>query len=558
MGCMETRPKSNSNAPPPLSRESRKPPGCAGVPAAPARKSRARGAVTFVSDPMFSIAWAPKSATLCRSRPSNRCFRLRDGLAPFWVADCVFSIACGAIRRRLSTAGPLRTRELRFAPDHPRYGDGREPDWALLKTSRHGRPLEPIPVSARADEAPAPNPCRELKTLCPSPLFSVSTRPPEGLKAAAALDATGGPRSATRTDHSMLSDFLKVIVEKNGYSKTGASRRARDPSACAGFFDDRARPYLNGLARRAKRRAKEEAWMFANGLFDGKKILVTGGGTGLGKAMAERFLGLGAEIAICGRRKGVCDEAADELMKAHGGRVFSYGVDIRDAAAVEAMVEAIFREGPLTGLVNNAAGNFISRTEDLSPRGFDAIANIVMHGTFYVTQAVGKRWIAARTRGAVVSIAVTWVRNGGPFVTPSAMSKSAIQAMTMSLAQEWGRYRIRLNAIAPGEIPTEGMSKRLSPGMEPGPPPPRAIRWVAWAESRNCRTRGVPDVGRLRLADRRDDRDGRRGGAGDGRQFLRAAPLGRRRMESGARFDPGAERARQGSARLSALLAPAG
>ena len=208
--------------------------------------------------------------------------------------------------------------------------------------------------------------------------------------------------------------------------------------------------------------------MFANGLFDGKKILVTGGGTGLGKAMAERFLGLGAEIAICGRRKGVCDATADELMKAHGGRVFSYGVDIRDAAAVEAMVEAIFREGPLTGLVNNAAGNFISRTEDLSPRGFDAIANIVMHGTFYVTQAVGKRWIAAKLTGAVVSIAVTWVRNGGPFVTPSAMSKSAIQAMTMSLAQEWGRYRIRLNAIAPGEIPTEGMSKRLSPGMEPG------------------------------------------------------------------------------------------
>ena len=136
--------------------------------------------------------------------------------------------------------------------------------------------------------------------------------------------------------------------------------------------------------------------MFANGLFAGKKILVTGGGTGLGKAMAERFLGLGAEIAICGRRKGTCDATAEELMKAHGGRVSSYGVDIRDAAAVDAMVEEIFGAGPLTGLVNNAAGNFISRTEDLSPRGFDAIANIVMHGTFYVTQAVGKRWIAAK------------------------------------------------------------------------------------------------------------------------------------------------------------------
>jgi NAD(P)-dependent dehydrogenase (short-subunit alcohol dehydrogenase family) len=207
--------------------------------------------------------------------------------------------------------------------------------------------------------------------------------------------------------------------------------------------------------------------MFASNLFAGKTILVTGGGTGLGKAMAERFLALGARIAICGRRKSVCDATAEELMKSYGGRVASFGVDIRDAAAVDTMVEEIFRDRPLTGLVNNAAGNFISRTEDLSPRGFDAIANIVMHGTFYMTQAVGKRWIAGKHRGSVISIAVTWVRNGGPFVVPSAMSKAAIQAMTMSLAQEWGRYGIRLNAIAPGEIPTEGMSKRLMPGAEP-------------------------------------------------------------------------------------------
>ena len=208
--------------------------------------------------------------------------------------------------------------------------------------------------------------------------------------------------------------------------------------------------------------------MFQAGLFKGKKIFVTGGGTGLGRGMAERLLGLGAEIAICGRRKSVCDATAEEMMKAHGGIVKSYGVDIRDAGAVDAMVEEIFHEGELTSLVNNAAGNFIARTEDLSPRGFDAIANIVMHGTFYVTQAVGKRWIAAGQRGSIVSIVVTWVRNGGPFVVPSAMSKAAIQAMTMSLASEWGRYGIRLNAIAPGEIPTEGMSKRLSPGADPG------------------------------------------------------------------------------------------
>ena len=208
--------------------------------------------------------------------------------------------------------------------------------------------------------------------------------------------------------------------------------------------------------------------MFVSGLFAGKKILVTGGGTGLGKAMAEKFLSLGAEIAICGRRKSVCDETATELMDLHGGRVTSHGLDIRDAPAVDQMVDTIFKDGPLTDLVNNAAGNFISRTEDLSARGFDAVANIVMHGTFYVTHAVGRRWIAGKHPGNVVSITVTWVRNGSPYVVPSAMSKSAVHAMTMSLATEWGRHGIRLNTIAPGEIPTEGMSKRIKPGDEAG------------------------------------------------------------------------------------------
>src|SRR6266540_4201261 len=208
--------------------------------------------------------------------------------------------------------------------------------------------------------------------------------------------------------------------------------------------------------------------MFTDGLFREKRILVTGGGTGLGKGMAEKFLALGADVIICGRRKSVCEATATELMEKHGGKVAAYGVDIRDAGAVDAMVEDIFRSGPLTDLVNNAAGNFISRTEDLSPRGFDAIANIVMHGTFYVTHAVGRRWIAAKRPGNVVSITVTWVRNGSPYVVPSAMSKSAIHAMTMSLAVEWGKHGIRLNTIAPGEIPTEGMSKRIKPGDEAG------------------------------------------------------------------------------------------
>ena len=208
--------------------------------------------------------------------------------------------------------------------------------------------------------------------------------------------------------------------------------------------------------------------MFNEQLLAGRRILVTGGGTELGKSMAARFLGLGAEVHICGRRKGVCDETATELMDQYGGRVTSHGVDIRDADAVDHMIESIFTENPLTDLINNAAGNFISRTEDLSPRGFDAVANIVMHGTFYVTHAVGRRWIAGQHGGNVVSIAATWVRNGSPYVIPSAMSKSAIHTMTMSLAVEWARYGIRLNCIAPGEIPTEGMTKRIKPGDDVG------------------------------------------------------------------------------------------
>src|ERR1700730_17154399 len=208
--------------------------------------------------------------------------------------------------------------------------------------------------------------------------------------------------------------------------------------------------------------------MFSANLLNSRSVLATGGGTGLGKSMAARFLELGAEVHICGRRKIVCDETATELMDLHGGRVPSHGVDIRTPRAVEEMIETIFREGGLTDLINNAAGNFISRTQDLTPRGFDAVANIAMHATLYVTHAVGKRWIALKQPGNVVSITVTWVRNGSPYVVPSAMSKSAIHAMTMSLAAEWGRYGIRLNTIAPGEIPTEGMSKRIKPGDEAG------------------------------------------------------------------------------------------
>jgi NAD(P)-dependent dehydrogenase (short-subunit alcohol dehydrogenase family) len=218
--------------------------------------------------------------------------------------------------------------------------------------------------------------------------------------------------------------------------------------------------------------------MFRDDLLVGQHILVTGGATGLGKAMAERFLALGANVCICGRRKQVCEQAADSWRAAFPARLVStFGVDIRDAAAVEVMVEAIWATAPLTGLVNNAAGNFVAQTQDLSSRAFDAIANIVFHGTFYVTNAVGKRWIAEAKAGhwnagdplrCVTSIITTWVRNGSPFVVPSAMSKAGIDVMTKSLAAEWARFGIRLNSIGPGEIPTEGMSKRLNPGEQSG------------------------------------------------------------------------------------------
>ncbi|WP_439619436.1 SDR family oxidoreductase [Hyphomonas sp.] len=207
--------------------------------------------------------------------------------------------------------------------------------------------------------------------------------------------------------------------------------------------------------------------MFREGLMKDERILVTGGGTGLGKEMAEGFLKLGAEVHICGRRGGVCEETAAELMEKHGGKVVPHACDIRVAEAITDMNDEIWaKHGPLTGLVNNAAGNFISRTEDLSIRGFDAIANIVFRGTFYMTHDIGTRWIKAGSRGNVISILTTWVWNGGPFVVPSAMSKSAVNTMTQSLAVEWGRYGLRFNAIAPGPFPTEGMSKRLAPDAE--------------------------------------------------------------------------------------------
>lgn len=206
--------------------------------------------------------------------------------------------------------------------------------------------------------------------------------------------------------------------------------------------------------------------MFRDGILAGHRILVTGGGTGLGREMAEAYLRLGATVYIWGRRGAVLEQTANELMAAHGGKMVPMACDIRSPGAIAEAVDAIWTDGgALTGLVNNAAGNFISRTQDLSPRGFDAIANIVFHGTFYTTLDIGKRWIAEGKPGSVISILTTWVWNGSPFTVPSAMSKSGLNAMTQSLAVEWGPMGIRFNAIAPGPFPTKGAWDRLLPGQ---------------------------------------------------------------------------------------------
>ena len=207
--------------------------------------------------------------------------------------------------------------------------------------------------------------------------------------------------------------------------------------------------------------------MFDKELLKDKSIIITGGGTGLGKSMATRFAELGANLVITSRRQEVIDKTAEEL-RDHGGKVLAIACDVRDPEQVNEMVSQTVDEfGKIDILLNNAAGNFISRTQDLSHRGFDAIASIVFHGTFYVTHSVGRRWLDLGMGGNIISILATWVWTGSAFTVPSAMSKSGVHAMTQSLATEWGKTGIRINAIAPGPFPTEGAWARLSPGQDP-------------------------------------------------------------------------------------------
>ncbi|MGF1592678.1 MAG: SDR family oxidoreductase [Kiloniellaceae bacterium] len=203
--------------------------------------------------------------------------------------------------------------------------------------------------------------------------------------------------------------------------------------------------------------------MFRDDLLKDKRILITGGGTGLGKSMGRRVLELGASLTICGRREAVLEETRAEFEADFPGRTRAIPCDLRDPARVDALVEAIWAEGPLDALVNNAAGNFLARTETLSPRALDAVLAVVLHGTAYVTLACGKRWLAQGYPGNVLSIVATYAETGSPYVVPSAMAKAGVLAMTRSLAVEWGGRGIRLNAIAPGPFPTEGAWARLVP-----------------------------------------------------------------------------------------------
>ncbi len=206
--------------------------------------------------------------------------------------------------------------------------------------------------------------------------------------------------------------------------------------------------------------------IYRSDLLSGEHVVITGGGTGLGRVMAMRAASLGAAVTICGRREEPLEKTVGDIRDA-GGKAEGISCNVREAESVAAFFdEAEERQGPVTRLVNNAAANFLSASAELSPNGFDAIVKTNLYGSFYCTQQCGRRWIERATPGVVLSIATTYAETGSAFVLPSAVSKAGIVAMTKSLAAEWGTYGIRLNCIAPGPFPTEGAWSRLVPDEE--------------------------------------------------------------------------------------------
>lgn len=205
--------------------------------------------------------------------------------------------------------------------------------------------------------------------------------------------------------------------------------------------------------------------MLKPGTFKNKTIIITGGGTGLGKSIGKYMLELGANLVITSRKKDVLEKAANELMQETGGKVLAVPCDVRKYEEIENVIretEATF--GQIHGVLNNAAGNFISPTERLSHRAFDIVVDIVLKGTYYATLAAGKNWIAKKQPGVFLNIVTTYAWTGSGYVVPSACGKAGVLSLTRSLAVEWAKYNIRSNAIAPGPFPTEGAWSRLLPG----------------------------------------------------------------------------------------------
>ncbi|MEE1946132.1 SDR family oxidoreductase [Pedobacter sp. KR3-3] len=205
--------------------------------------------------------------------------------------------------------------------------------------------------------------------------------------------------------------------------------------------------------------------MLKDDALKGKTIVVTGGGTGLGRAMGTYFLKLGANLVITSRKLDVLQKTANEMEAETGGKVLAVQCDVRDYAQVEeVLAQTLQKFGSVEGLLNNAAGNFISPTERLSANAFSSIIDIVLKGTVNCTLAFGKHWIAQKQTATVLNIVTTYAFTGSAYVVPSACAKGGVLALTRSLAVEWGKYGIRTNAIAPGPFPTKGAWDRLLPG----------------------------------------------------------------------------------------------